>query len=173
MMIVGDECAQLPHHEHKMATSMILQSLPVALSSLYLELNILPKYLQQLLDTSTSSAAGAGETTILSCLPKAYGGVILVNVICSGLYLVILGMKVGGARQRFTDKVIPPSCSSPDLPLLLILAIRRSKMEKKMLRNDIRYRTCMLMATQRMPDSSIVCKEVTNKLLKPILNSLP
>lgn len=86
---------------------MVLQSLPVALGSLYLELNILPKYLQQLLDSSTSTTAGAGETTILSYFPKAYGGVILVNVICSGLYLVILGMKVGGARQRFTDKVTP------------------------------------------------------------------
>jgi hypothetical protein len=34
-----------------------------------------------------------------------YGGVVLVNIIASGLYLVVLGMKVGAARKKFTDKV--------------------------------------------------------------------
>jgi hypothetical protein len=94
----------------EMATSMILQSLPVAITSLYLELNVLPKYLEHLLDNSTTGSGGA----FLASFPKAYGGVIIVNVIFSGLYLVVLGMKVGGARKRFTDKVSP----KPSLPHL-------------------------------------------------------
>lgn len=84
-----------------MATSLILQSLPITLSSLYLESNILPQYLQQLLTSSTSSSSSGNNVS----LPKAYGGVIIVNVICSGLYLIVLGMKVGQARKKFTEKV--------------------------------------------------------------------
>jgi uncharacterized membrane-anchored protein len=77
-----------------MAAAMILQSLPVAISSIYLEQNILPKYFQELFTNGN-----------LLSLPKAYGGVVLVNIIASGLYLVVLGMKVGAARKKFTDKV--------------------------------------------------------------------
>jgi hypothetical protein len=145
-----------------MATSMILQSLPVAITSLYLEINVLPKYFEHLFETT-----GAG---VLSSFPKAYGGVIFVNVIFSGLYLVVLGMKVGGARKRFTDKVTLPSVPLSDLPLL---AIRQSKMVKIMLKSVTLSLIYTLMATQKMPDSLIVYREDTNKLSKPILSSSP
>lgn len=39
-------------------------------------------------------------------LPKAYGAVILVNLVFSGLLLVYLGTKVGGARSSFKEKAL-------------------------------------------------------------------
>jgi hypothetical protein len=136
-----------------MATAMFLQSLPVAISSLYLEQNILPKYLQAF-----------SEAGNLLSLPKAYGGVILVNIIASGLYLVVLGMKVGGARKKFTDKVPLPFLSFSFLG-------RQSKMAKKMLKSVILFLIYMLKVAQRMLVCLIVFKEDTNRLLKPTHNS--
>lgn len=39
-------------------------------------------------------------------LPRAYGAVILVNLVFSGLLLVYLGIKVGGARTSFKEKAL-------------------------------------------------------------------
>lgn len=39
-------------------------------------------------------------------LPKAYGAVIMVNLVFSGFFLVYLGTKVGGARATFKAKAL-------------------------------------------------------------------
>lgn len=135
-----------------MATSLILQSFPVVLSSLYVESKILPQYFQQLFENSLNS------------LPKAYGGVILVNVVFSGLYLVVLGMKVGQARKKYTDKV-------RFTYFYILTRVRRLKMVKKMLKNGILCQIYMLMATLRTQDYLIVSKEAINKRLRRIRNS--
>lgn len=45
-----------------------------------------------------------GSSSLLPFLPRAYAGVVLVNVVGSSLALVVLGGKVGGARKRFVEK---------------------------------------------------------------------
>ena len=49
-----------------------------------------------------SSSAFASTLAV----PKAYGAVLLVNVIASGLLLVMLGLKVGSARSSFKEKAL-------------------------------------------------------------------
>mmetsp|Transcript_94417 Transcript_94417/g.185167 ORF Transcript_94417/g.185167 Transcript_94417/m.185167 type:complete len:199 (-) Transcript_94417:68-664(-) len=39
-------------------------------------------------------------------LPKAYGAVIVVNLVISGLFLVYMGTLVGGARTKFIEKAL-------------------------------------------------------------------
>lgn len=74
-----------------MALNLILKSVPIIISSLYIEIKIIPNYLNI-------------ENIILN-INKFYSGVIIVNVVCSGLLLVVLGFKVGAARKKFTEKV--------------------------------------------------------------------
>jgi len=54
----------------------------------------LRKYLPKLYESSTSAVS----------IPKAYAGVILVNVIASSLVVVALGFKVGAARRICQEK---------------------------------------------------------------------
>mmetsp|Transcript_24208 Transcript_24208/g.24821 ORF Transcript_24208/g.24821 Transcript_24208/m.24821 type:complete len:197 (-) Transcript_24208:96-686(-) len=79
-----------------MALSLALQSIPLSIASLYLESNILPDYLPSFLFNNSIEIP----------LKTSYGGVIIVNVVLSGLYLVILGFKVGSARKKYTEKAI-------------------------------------------------------------------
>lgn len=45
-----------------------------------------------------------GSSSLLPFLPRAYGGVLLVNVVGSSLALIVLGGKVGAARKQFIEK---------------------------------------------------------------------
>lgn len=45
-----------------------------------------------------------GFSNLVPFLPRAYAGVVLVNVIGSSLALVVLGGKVAGARKQFIEK---------------------------------------------------------------------
>eukprot|EP01033_Poteriospumella_lacustris_P006193 gene6193-4450_t len=44
------------------------------------------------------------SSSLVPFLPRAYAGVLLVNVVSTSLALVVLGGKVGGARKAFTEK---------------------------------------------------------------------
>jgi hypothetical protein len=56
---------------------------------------VLRTYLPRLYETSDSSALS---------VPKAYAGVIAVNLIASSLMVVALGFKVGAARRVYQEK---------------------------------------------------------------------
>mmetsp|Transcript_15974 Transcript_15974/g.11529 ORF Transcript_15974/g.11529 Transcript_15974/m.11529 type:complete len:193 (-) Transcript_15974:109-687(-) len=43
-------------------------------------------------------------SSLVPFLPRAYAGVVLVNIVGSSLGLIVLGGKVGGARKQFIEK---------------------------------------------------------------------
>jgi hypothetical protein len=81
-----------------MAATLLMKAIPLGAAMIYGEIYLLPKCLGDLL--ATPSALVDGVT-----LPKAYGLVIIINVVWSGFTMIGLGMKVGKARGTYKEKV--------------------------------------------------------------------
>mmetsp|Transcript_15861 Transcript_15861/g.23886 ORF Transcript_15861/g.23886 Transcript_15861/m.23886 type:complete len:200 (-) Transcript_15861:232-831(-) len=80
--------------------SIALKLVPLfGIALMYAEINFLPGIIRN---------AVGGNTLVLNLLslPRAYGCVIIVNVIMSSLLIVSLGFKVGAARKKYAEKAL-------------------------------------------------------------------
>lgn len=149
---------------------MFAKAIGLAGVMLYAETTLLAQHLPEIHALATATVGPLN-------LPKAYGCVIFINVILSGLIIITLGMKVGGSRKKFMEKVLVNDFHSTlsitvACDVLCALYYRPSKTVRRMLNLAMHCPICMLMEILKMHVYSIANKEAINKRLKPILNSL-
>jgi hypothetical protein len=46
------------------------------------------------------------EDSSIKGVPRAFGAVLLVNVVASGMFITLLGMGVGGSRSTYKEKAV-------------------------------------------------------------------
>ena len=82
-----------------MASTLLVQAIPLGAAMMYVEANLLPESILEGLMSDPSTLVPHIS------LPKAFGLVIIVNIMMSAVTMTGLGMKVGKARGTYKEKV--------------------------------------------------------------------